>query len=458
MRNVNRFTGDWLINHRKASNEAPLREDTSTMAFCGLDFGTSNTTLGVYRNGAPTLAALEDGKVTVPSAVFYNRDGVLSIGRAAMQHYVDGDDGRLMRSLKSVLGSHLIDEKTQIGKRAIGFRDVIADFVTTVKHRAEASGGTVLHQVVLGRPVFFVDDDVAANRKAEEALRGIAAKAGFKDVSTQFEPIAAALDYEQQVRSEEIALIADIGGGTSDFSIVRLSPERHTRIERADDILANDGVRIGGTDFDRQLSLGTLMPLLGYRSPMKRAGRDVPSGYFHDLATWASINRLYNSKTVRELHEVRREASRPELVERLVHVIEEQRGHTLAMAAEEAKITLADAPTAPVDLGWLEAGLSLAISPEELVAHTHVLATRIAARVDNCLSQAGLKVEDISALFLTGGSTRLAHVRSAIVAALPGARIVDGDTFGSVGTGLAIEAARRYGPLTGKQGGTVSAA
>ena len=416
------------------------------MAFCGLDFGTSNTVLGIWRAGMPSLARVEDDKVTVPSAVFYDRQGHLAVGRAAMARYVAGEDGRLMRSLKAVLGSALIDEKTQIGRRAIGFREVIADFVGEVKRRAEKDAGTALDQVVLGRPVFFVDDDAAANAKAEDALRAIADHVGFRNVSTQFEPIAAALDYEQQVRAEEIALIADIGGGTSDFSIVRLSPARHAKADRGDDILANDGVRIGGTDFDRTLNLGALMPLLGYRSPMKRPGRDVPSGYFHELATWSSINRLYTSKTVRDLHEVRREAARPVLVERLIRVIEEQRGHTLAMQAEQAKIALADAPRASVDLGWLEAGLSVGLTPDELVAHTASLAERIARRVAICLDQAGLTAERIGALFLTGGSTRLAHVRAAIVAAVPSARIVEGDTFGSVGTGLVLEAARRYGP------------
>ncbi|SCW62216.1 Hsp70 family protein [Ancylobacter rudongensis] len=433
------------------------------MTFCGLDFGTSNTTLAFWRSGGPVLAALEDGRDTVPSAVFYDRQGHLSIGRAAMARYVEGEDGRLMRSLKAVLGSALIEEKTQIGRRAIGFREVIADYLRAVKARAEADAGTGLTSVVLGRPVFFVDDDAPANRKAEETLRAIAADIGFHEVSTQFEPIAAALDYEQQVAGEEIALIADIGGGTSDFSIVRLGALRREREDRASDILANDGVRIGGTDFDRTLSLGALMPLLGYRSPMKRPGRDVPSGYFHELATWSSINRLYTPKTVRELNEVRREAAEPHRVERLIRVIEEQRGHTLAMEAEAAKIALAEAEEARVDLGWLEAGLSVGLTPAELVAHTQGLAERIARRVSLCLDQAGLTAGDIDALFLTGGSTRLAHVRAAIRATVPQARAIDGDTFGSVGTGLAIEAARRYGSrdagnLSRGAGGRISAA
>jgi len=415
------------------------------MLACGLDFGTSNTTLGLAMANGPRLAALEGDKVTVPSAVFYGRDGAAAIGRAAMGRYAEGDDGRLMRSLKAVLGSPLIDEKTQIGRAAIGFRDVIGDFLAKVKARSEADAGRPIEAVMLGRPVFFVDNDARANDKAEAVLREVAHGIGFAEVSCQYEPIAAAFDYEQQVSGEEIALIADIGGGTSDFSIVRLSAERHRHADRAADILANDGVRIGGTDFDRLLSLGELMPLLGYRSPMKKPGRDVPSGYFHELATWSSINRLYNSRTLRELQEVRREAARPKLVDRLIRVIAEQRGHTLAMQTEEAKIALSSADSVSVDLGWLEAALTAEITVAGLVSHTAELARRIAARIDICLEQAGLDIDDIDAVFMTGGSTRLPHVYQAIVAAAPGARVVDGDTFGSVGTGLAIEAGRRYG-------------
>ncbi|MFK8253761.1 Hsp70 family protein [Ancylobacter terrae] len=420
------------------------------MASCGLDFGTSNTTLGLATANGPRLAPLEDARTTVPSAVFYGRQGGLAIGRAAMARYVAGEDGRLMRSLKSVLGSPLIAERTQLGRRSIGFAEIIGDFLKVVRQRAETAQGAALDAVVLGRPVFFVDDDDAANARAEEALCAIARSIGFADVSCQFEPIAAALDYEQQVVREEIALIADIGGGTSDFSIVRLGPERRHRPDRSADILANDGVRIGGTDFDRRLSLGVVMPLLGYRSPMIRPGRDVPSGYFHELATWSSINNLYTAQTLRELKEVRREAARPELIDRLARVIEEQRGHSLAMQAEEAKIELASHETAMLTLGWLETGLEARADRDGLIAHTGELATRIARRITNCLQQAGLAAGDVDALFLTGGSTRLAHVRSAILAALPGAHVVEGDTFGSVGTGLAVEAANRYGASTAR--------
>src|SRR3984893_13683390 len=266
------------------------------MSICGLDFGTSNTTLGTIGGREPILTALEAGQNTIPSAIFYEVDGAVLIGRKAIAAYVEGAPGRLMRSLKSVLGTSLIDETTRLGRQRTSFRDVIAYYLGAVKRRAEQATGRELCDVVHGRPVHFVDNAPDADRQAGRNLREIAREIGFDNVTFQFEPIAAALDYERQISREAVALIADIGGGTSDFSIVRLSPERHRRTERKDDILANDGVRIGGTDFDRYLSLGVVMPLLGYRSAMKRAGLDVPSGYFHDLATWANINRMYEPK------------------------------------------------------------------------------------------------------------------------------------------------------------------
>jgi hypothetical chaperone protein len=414
------------------------------MPACGLDFGTSNTTLGDASHGAPRLAALEGEHVTIPSAIFFGWSGEPSFGRAAMEAYVEGVPGRLMRSLKSVLGTSLADETTAVGRRRLRFRDVIAVYLREVKRRAEARSGVAFDSVVHGRPVHFVDGNPEGDRAAEDMLRDIAHDVGFRNVSFQYEPIAAALDYERQITREEIALIADIGGGTSDFSIIRLSPERHRKVERADDILANDGVRVGGVDFDRVLSLARLMPLLGYGSPTTRAGRDVPGGVFHDLATWSNINRLYNDKTQRELRAIRRDALRPELMNRMSLVLDREMGHTLAMDIEATKIALSEREDATIDLAAIEVGLDLSITRDEFAHDTARLAGRIGERIDACLRMAGLKKDAVTSLFLTGGSTRILHVAQAITSLMPQARIVEGDTFGAVGAGLTIEAARRY--------------
>jgi hypothetical chaperone protein len=416
------------------------------MSICGLDFGTSNTTLGTLAGREPVLVALEAGQTTIPSAIFYEVDGAVLIGRKAIEAYVEGAPGRLMRSLKSVLGTSLIDETTQLGRERTSFRDVITYYLGAVKRRAEQAADCELRDVVHGRPVHFVDDADDADRKAEQTLREIAREVGFDEVTFQFEPIAAALDYERQISTEEIALIADIGGGTSDFSIVRLGPARRDKFDRSTDILANDGVRIGGIDFDRQLSLGVVMPLFGFGSAMKRPGLDVPSSYFHDLATWSNINRMYEPRVIADIRQVRQEALEPALLDRLVRVVDEQRGHTLAMEVEEAKIALSDTRRADIPLEWIAPGLRAAIGRPDLVSYTRQLAERIGARIKICLAQARLPAKDIDAVFLTGGSVRLAHVRKAITKAVPSVRIVEGDTFGAVGKGLALEALRRYGP------------
>lgn len=223
---------------------------------CGVDFGTSNSTVGWHTASQSCLLALEHEKVTLPSVVFFNHDeDEISYGRAALTAYLVGYEGRLMRSMKSLLGSTLIDGQTEVLGRALPFRDLLSGYIGELKRRAEQSAGQHFTQAVFGRPVHFVDDDTVADQLAQKTLEDIAKAVGFKEIQFQFEPIAAAIDYESTIGREELVLIADIGGGTSDFSLVRLSPERSRRADRQSDILGNGGVHIGGTDFDKYLSL-----------------------------------------------------------------------------------------------------------------------------------------------------------------------------------------------------------
>ncbi|MGB8843935.1 MAG: Hsp70 family protein [Aliidongia sp.] len=421
------------------------------MGFCGLDFGTSNSTLGAHGPDGLALIALEADSTTLPSAIFFDfRTARPLIGREAIQAYVRGQDGRFMRSLKSVLGTDLIDQDTLLDTHRIGFRDVLARLVGGIKSRAETVIGAPLDSVVHGRPVHFVDGDAEADRRAEAALEDIAHSAGFRHVSFQYEPIAAALDYERQVVREEIALIADIGGGTSDFSIVRLGPARRGRPDRADDILANDGIRVGGTDFDRLLSLKAVMPHLGYQSPMTRPGLLAPNGYFTDLSSWARINFLYAPRVRAELMQVERESARPDLIGRLIAVVEHQLGHRLAMTVERAKIALSASKAIKLPLDWIEPSLAAVVSRNGFATATADLAGSIGRMVRTCLADAGLAPQSIDAVFLTGGSTLLGNVRHAILGEVPAARIVEGDKFGSVGLGLTLEAALRYGETPAK--------
>ncbi|MBZ9682984.1 MULTISPECIES: Hsp70 family protein [unclassified Mesorhizobium] len=415
-------------------------------AFGGIDFGTSNSTVGVIRNGKAGLVPLEGGQPTLPSAVFFNfEDGHTYFGRRAIGDYTDSIEGRLMRSLKSVLGSSLAHEKTRIKARQIGFIDIIGLFIGHLRTRLEEDAGGVVESVVLGRPVQFVDDDAQADAEAQGELEKAARAQGFKHIAFQFEPIAAALDYEQKVTREELALIIDMGGGTSDFSIVRVSPERARSTDRKDDILASRGIHIGGTDFDRLLSIAHVMPQLGYLSATKDGKRNLPASYFIDLATWQRINLVYTAKAMTHLRQIRYEAARADLVDRFIHVVEHRYGHALAALVEKAKIELTDMSSAEVAVKLPGAAFAAGITRDGLEATIARDIERVTETVAQTIRDAGVKPSDITAVFLTGGSTAIPLARREILSLVPRASVIEGDMFGSVGLGLALDAQRKFG-------------
>jgi hypothetical chaperone protein len=411
---------------------------------CGVDFGTSNSTVGWVRPGHTSLLPLEDGKATLPSVVFFNADDEqVRYGRAALADYLEGYEGRLMRSLKSLLGTSLMDGQTEVAGRALPFRQLLAHFIGELRRRAQQQAGREFTSAVFGRPVYFIDDDPQADRLAEDTLAEIARAAGFKEIGFQYEPIAAAFDYESRIEKEELVLIADIGGGTSDFSLVRLGPDRAGRIERREDILATGGVHIGGTDFDKYLSLASVMPLLGYGSTLV-SGAPVPSSYYFNLATWHTINQAYTRKNVAQLEDLARDAAEPAKLSRLRNLIDDRAGHWLAMRVEEAKIGLSGTPMVELDLDRLS-------PPERVQVERAVFETAIAGLVDQVgatvqrlLGEAGVAAEKVDTVFFTGGSSGVALLRERIAAIVPQARRVEGDLFGSIGAGLAIDAARKF--------------
>ena len=412
----------------------------------GIDFGTSNSTVGYMHNGRPRLVPLEGDHLAMPSAVFYNfEDNGTYFGRRAIADYTENAEGRLLRALKSVLGSSLIHEKTRIKARYLAFSDIIGTFIANLKNRLDAEVGEEIESVVLGRPVYFVDEDEAADRDAQGQLEAAARAQGFKHIAFQFEPIAAALDYEQSVTREELALIIDIGGGTSDFSIVRVSPERARAADRKDDILASTGVHIGGTDFDRLLSVARLMPELGYKTPTKDGKRNLPVGYFNDLATWQRINMLYTPKAMTDLRQIRYEAAKPELVDRMIDIVSNRQGHALAGTVEGAKIDLTDRDDAMMTVKLTQETLSLPVTRAGLDEAIEAAVERVANTVAKTLSDAGVEAQRITTLFLTGGSTAIPLLKSRVLSLFPGATVVQGDMFGSVGLGLSLDAARKFG-------------
>jgi hypothetical chaperone protein len=417
------------------------------MIACGLDFGTSNSAIGVPKGDAAALVPLEGDTALIPSAVFFEAEDRynLRFGADAVVAYVQQVDGRLFRALKTILGSALIEEATTLGKYKIPLADVVQIFVRHLKVKAEAFLEREITAVVHGRPVRFVDDDDAADWRAERMLEEIARKVGFREIAFVYEPIAAAYHYEQGVRGEELVLVADIGGGTSDFSVIRIGPGRRDRAGRKEDILACAGVRVGGTDFDAEISLEAIMPLLGRGSPLLEKGMTMPNALYRELATWATINFTYTYRNEREVAQLLREAREPEKVRRLAKTLHERLGHRLAFAAEAAKIALSESEDCPIPLDFLEPGLAAAATQAGLGRAIGRGVERIHRAAAGCIAAAGLKPAAIETIFFTGGSSRVPAVRRAVRRAAPAARPAAGSDLLSVALGLTQEARRRFG-------------
>ena len=429
--------------------------------FVAIDFGTSNSAVALPcpagEGDGVRLVEVEAGQPTMPTAVFYRADTPTQqfeaerlYGRAAIAAYVEGVDGRLMRSMKSILGSSLLDQSTDIGAgRAVRYRDVVVGYLRHLKRSAEADAGQSLERVVLGRPVFFVDDDPQRDAQAQAALEAAARSAGFAEVQFQFEPIAAALDYEARAPREQRVLVVDIGGGTSDFSLVRVGPRRRGRVERRDDILASHGVHLAGTDFDRHVELAAILPLLGYRSlrPVRpgETAREMPSAVYFDLATWHLINTIYAPARVAELRSMRTWFTDPRHHQRLMNTVLERLGHALAAAAEQAKIDVAQRGAARIDLAVLEAGLAAKLSEPQAAAAIEADLGRIVQAAQETVRIAGVAPQAVDALYFTGGSTGLQPLVDRIAAGFSGAERVRGDRFASVAQGLGQHARVVFG-------------
>jgi len=434
-----------------------------SVSWCAIDFGTSNSAVAVpHAAEGSRLVALEDGQPTMPTAVFYfaehpplapGAQPPKAVGRAAVAAYVDGYDGRLMRSMKSLLGSSLFEQSTDVGGgHALRYRDVVTGYLRQLKDAAEHALGASVERAVLGRPVYFVDDDPERDAAAQAALESCARDVGLHEIAFQFEPIAAAFDHERSATQEELVLVADIGGGTSDFSIVRVGPERRGRLERHDDILANHGVHVAGTDFDRRLELEAVLPAIGYRAlgPARpgQAAREVPSGIYHDLATWHLINTVYAPARVAETARMGSWYAQPEHHARLMSVLRNRLGHELAGLTEAAKIDVAQqdagGPGVRIALDAVERGLAVTLDEPRAIAAIDADFERIVQAARETLQRAQLAPDRISTLYFTGGSTGLAPLVARLAGAFPAARAVPGDRLASVARGLGVHAQRLF--------------
>ncbi|WP_299564703.1 Hsp70 family protein [uncultured Sulfitobacter sp.] len=410
---------------------------TDTGAVLGVDFGTSNSAAGTVRDGAARLIPLEAGGETLPTAVFFDVETQkMLIGTAAGEALLAGDEGRYMRALKSLLGAPLMREKRMLLGERLDFIDIVARFLAQLKEAAEAATGLRFDRALSGRPVRFHGDD-ARNAQAEIDLRDAYLRAGFKEVRFMFEPEAAALANRDMLAAGDLGLVVDIGGGTSDFTVFRSD-------DNGIDILASHGVRVGGTDFDRKVSLDFVMPLLGRGSDIRHAfGGDThaaPATIFNDLATWQKIPFLYAPDSRRLARDLAQYAVEPARLARLVAVLEDELGHDIAFAVERGKIAANTGRVGLIDLGVVERGMDVTVAAAQIGAALDDLAQEIARAALRTVTDAGIAPNGITHLVFVGGSSLMGVVEETLCPQFPGAAVHRGSALTAIADGLALGA------------------
>lgn len=405
----------------------------------GVDFGTSNTAAGYIADGRPQLVQFAPGRTTIPTTFFFDYDArEMLIGDPANRALLEGVEGRFMRALKRVLGTSLMHERRQILNERVTFVDIIARFLAEVKARAEAEAGVIFDRVLSGRPVVFHGVGDPREAAAEAHLRACYLAAGFHEVDFMPEPQAAAIASGALEAQGSIGLIVDVGGGTSDFSLFRSGRDGVS-------ILANHGVRIGGTDFDRSISIDRVMPHLGKGTELRKimgpGSSPTPNAIFNDLATWEMISFLYTPQNRRLAAEMVRLAHQPEKLSRLAKVLEDELGHDLAFDVERGKIA-ANAGTegAAIQLDQIEPGFAVPLSAEALGASLAQHADALAEGARETLRLAGLDVACVEKVVYVGGSSLMSMVSQTMKEQFPQAVHSFSNVFTAVADGLAIAA------------------
>ena len=413
------------------------------MSVLGVDFGTSNSAVGICVDRTAKLIPIENGATTLPTAVFLDFETRRTVyGSAANAALISGEEGRYMRALKSLLGTSLMRERRTLLNESVDFITVVGRFLAELKARAERATGLQFETALSGRPVLFHSADPKRNAQALMDLTDCYHAAGFKEVAFMPEPEAAALANRHVLAPNDLGLVVDIGGGTSDFTLFRHSGDAGI------EILASQGVGLGGTDFDRALSLAFVMPDLGMGSSIRHAFGDqthsAPNAIFHDLATWQKIPFLYTQSTRRAARELAQYAVEPARLNRLVHVLDQEGGHDIAFAVETAKIAanMQTSAVPEIDLSMIQAGLNAPLYPVGMTATLRQMAERVGETAEDTLAQAGLASDAVDRLIFVGGSSLMQVIENALTSRFRRAALHRGAALTAIVEGLALATGR----------------
>jgi len=410
----------------------------------GIDFGTTNSAISVYRNGKVEVAPTEDMQQAsnlMRSVLYFSEEQEIFAGNQAISKYVeDGAVGRFMQSIKTFLPSASFQGTEIFGKR-YAIDDLVAIILKKLKSCGEAHVGCAVDSVVLGRPVVFSTDpkkDAAAEHRLEQATR----KAGFKQIWFQYEPVAAALAYEEtlSVGQERVVFIGDFGGGTSDFSVIRVKGGAFERADRRSDVLALGGVYVAGDKFDSQIMWDKVAQYFGryarYKSFGKEEWTEIPVSLIHTLCQWHRIPLLRSRSTREFIRTVKRTSDDQVALEHLEDIIEENYGFSLFQAIEKAKCQLSDTDIARIRFSESDLCLDEGIERKEFEQLNTDNFHQIETCIDEVVAQSGLTLDQIDTVSLTGGTSKIPYIQQLFAARFGQGKAENRDAFTSVVHGL----------------------
>lgn len=416
-----------------------------------LDFGTTNSALAVMEgaNGEAELARFARGREvaepTFPSVLYFETDHLDArqrpipwSGSEAIEGYMEGDGtGRFVQSLKSYLVSRSFRSTSVFGRR-YSLEELVSEIVRGLRAEAEASLGPLGRRVVCGRPVHFTrggepEEDAFAVERLERAL----ALAGFDEVRFVYEPVAAARHYERRLERDELVLIGDFGGGTSDFTLMRVGPGASRR-SGSEAVLGTGGVPIAGNAFDYALVRQLVAPHLGqgsyYRTPFGKL-LEVPRSLYMDLE-WHRLSLLHAGDLEHVLEELERQALEPEKIAAFRHVVRYGMGYHLYRAVEEVKVALSAAPSTRFVFEDEEVSITFEVTREVFEGCIAELVSELAGCVDRLLEETGVERGAVDRVFLTGGSSLVPAVRRIFEERFGAERLAGGGELTSVVSGL----------------------
>ena len=422
----------------------------------GLDFGTTNSALALaHTEGAVELARFGEGS-TFRSILYFEQDegsrsGKLRVvaGPDAIQAYLHARaPGRLIQSTKSYLASRLFSQ-TQIFNQTFSLEQLIGTLLRYLRKSAEAQFGDLGGKLVVGRPVHFSGTKTQADDEfAVERLRKAFANAGFDEVDFLPEPVAAAYKYRQRLDHDELVLIADFGGGTSDFSPVQLKPTQASTRALRDQVIGNDGVGIAGDTFDSKLVRHLVAPMLGLGSQYKNEfGKvlPVPNWLYEHLERWHYLSFLKTRKNMALLRQLQFHALDKAKLDALIDLVDHDLGYRLYQAIESVKCNLSEQATSPFHFKEAAISIDEAVARVDFDQWIAPEVGAIAACVDRLLLNCSIALQDVDAVFMTGGSSFVPAIRKVFETKFPKATIRAGQEFTSVAEGLALYALEHIG-------------